>query len=173
MPKTIESGVMARPSTKLRPKAALAAGAVALLFGVLQLLPAPPRANPPTSPARRIESALDVPPRVSALIHRACGNCHSNETRWPWYSHIAPFSWLIGTDVARARSAMNFSDWSSQSVGASGAGAAKLATACAVLSFDIMPPPRYRLLHPEARLSAAEKQAFCAWTKAQVSTTPR
>jgi hypothetical protein len=151
----------------------LAAGAGALLFGVLQLLPAPPRTNPPVSPGRRIESVLDVPPQVSGLIHRVCGNCHSNETRWPWYSHVAPFSWLVGSDVARARSAMNFSDWPSLAEGIPGAGAAKLAAACAVLSFDIMPPPRYRFLHPEARPSAAEKQAFCAWTKALVPTTPR
>lgn len=172
MPKTVESPVLAHPRTRRRPIAALAAGACAVLFGALQLVPAPPRTNPPVSPSRRIESVLDVPPRISGFIHRVCGNCHSDETRWPWYSHVAPFSWLVASDVAKARSAMNFSEWPIQPDGPFRPGAAKLAAACAVLSFEVMPPPRYRFLHPEARPSAAERQSFCAWTRTLLSTTP-
>ena len=156
-------------STKRRwPKVVLAAvmGAVAVAFGILQMLAAPPRTNPPIVRAHTIEANLSVPAPVSQIIHQVCANCHSYETRWPWYSHIAPFSWMLGADVNNARAAMNFSEWSTQLDGIAGAEAAKLAVACAVLTADIMPPQRYQLMHPEARLSAAQKQAFCDWTTA-------
>jgi hypothetical protein len=141
-------------------------GAVAVPFGVLQLLSSPPRTNPPIIPAHTIGANLSVPAPVSHIIHQVCANCHSNETRWPWYSHVAPFSWMLTNDVNNARAAMNFSEWSTQLDGIGGAGVAKLAVACAVLTADIMPPQRYQLMHPEARLSAAQKQAFCNWTTA-------
>ena len=82
--------------------------ALVVVFGLLQFTN-PPRTNP------QVVSDLMVtnppPPQVAALLHTACYDCHSSETRWPWYSHIAPMSWQIAKDVNDGRDNLNFSDW--------------------------------------------------------------
>ncbi|MEO8906115.1 MAG: heme-binding domain-containing protein [Polyangiaceae bacterium] len=88
-------------------------------------------------------------PEVRALAVRACFDCHSNQTTWPWYSHVAPASWLVQSDVIEGRSKLNFSDWNRPQKGAHKA-------AKEVTSGD-MPPAAYVPLHPAARLSAAER----------------
>ena len=77
---------------------------VALALGV-QFVPVD-RSNPPAG--RR----LNVDPELQAVFRRSCFDCHSNETRWPWYAHVAPISWLIARDVHKARRRLNFSHWS-------------------------------------------------------------
>jgi hypothetical protein len=148
-------------------RAALGTAFSIAVIGGLQLLPSPQRTNPPVSFSRTIEANLEIPQDVSGTMHRACSNCHSNQTRWPWYSGIAPFSWLIGADVNKARHSMNFSEWRSpQEPSAWTRG--NLAASCAVLEAGIMPPRNYMLLHPEARLSEPEKRAFCGWTQREI-----
>ncbi len=66
------------------------------------------RINPP------IRSALSAPPEIKAILKRSCYDCHSHETVWPWYSAIAPVSWLVVRDVNEGREKLNFSDWSRQ-----------------------------------------------------------
>ena len=63
------------------------------------------RSNPP------VETATAPPPSVEEVLRRACFDCHSHETRWPWYSRVAPASWLVARDVHEARQELNFSDW--------------------------------------------------------------
>ena len=87
-------------------------------------------------------------PAVRDLAVRACFDCHSNESVWPWYSNIAPVSWLVQSDVDRARTILNFSTWDVPQVGASEAAEIVLA--------GEMPPAKYRLLHRSANLTAAE-----------------
>ena len=65
------------------------------------------RTNPP------LKEDLAAPPHIKTLLRRACYDCHSNETRWPWYTYIAPVSWLILHDVERGRQELNFSEWGS------------------------------------------------------------
>jgi len=149
-----------------RALALAAATAAALAFGLLQLAPAPARTNPLVHPGSSIRDNQPVPPHVAALLNRACANCHSNETRWPWYSAVAPASWLVRDDVHRARTAMNFSEWRRPNEPWPSMAVARLAAVCAAAQQDIMPPRSYRLLHPEARLSAEEKRALCDWTNA-------
>ncbi len=84
------------------------------------------------------------------LARRACFDCHSNETRWPWYSHVAPASWLLQRHVDEGRETLNLSEWTRPQDEAEDA-------AEEVLEGE-MPPWDYRLLHPEARMSAAEKR---------------
>ena len=153
-------------TAKLRPKLALSAAVAALGFGVLQLAPAPARSNPPVHPGSSIQDNQTVPPRVQALLCRACANCHSNATEWPWYSAVAPASWLVRDDVQRARKAMNFSEWRRPADPWPSMAVARLAAVCAAVQEDVMPPRSYRLLHPEARLSAEEKRTLCDWTNA-------
>lgn len=87
-------------------------------------------------------------PAVRELAVRACFDCHSNETVWPWYSNIAPVSWVLQTHVTEARTRLNFSTWDVPQAGAS--------EAAEIVLEGEMPPAYYRLMHRAANLSAAE-----------------
>jgi hypothetical protein len=88
-------------------------------------------------------------PKTREIAKRACFDCHSNETVWPWYSDIAPVSWLIQYDVDEGRRELNFSNFRNLR---------KLSEAAEKVQKGEMPEPKYLILHPEARLSAAEKK---------------
>lgn len=91
-------------------------------------------------------------PQTFRLAERACFDCHSNETVWPWYSYLFPMATLIQRDVDRGRAVLNFSEWD-----ASRFSKAKTETTVEVVSKNQMPLPYYILLHPEAELTNAEK----------------
>ena len=93
-------------------------------------------------------------------LAQACGNCHSNQTNWPWYSDVAPVSWWIQMHVRKGREELNFSKWTSYSVRQR---RAELDLICGVISTGRMPPWSYTILHPEARLTAKDKKAVCVW----------
>jgi len=84
------------------------------------------------------------------LAKRACFDCHSNETIWPWYSNIAPVSWLVYRDVVQGRQSLNFSDWQNSHLREPG-------EIASIISEGEMPPFQYLPTHPTARLSSAEK----------------
>ena len=86
---------------------------------------------------------------MRTLAVRACYDCHSNEARWPWYSHVAPISWLVQSDVTEGRQALNFSDWNRPQKEASEAAEATAS--------QEMPPAMYLPFHAESRLSPAER----------------
>ena len=151
---------------RLRRAVIAVCSASAFAFAAIQLLPAPPRTNPPIDRNRTIEARLKVTPQVEAVLQHACINCHSHQTAWPWYSRVAPVSWMIGCDVNAARTAMNLSHWSPNP----GEQIAYLTAACVNVRGGRMPPPNYQLMHPEARVSPAEAKTFCDWTKSQISS---
>ena len=105
-----------------------------------------------------------IDPETVAMVRRACQNCHSEEAEWPWYSHIAPVSWLVAHDVQEARSHMNLSHWQDYSTN----DRLRLLSAMgsAVRNRE-MPVERYVLLHPEARLTDAERQKIYQWTRSE------
>jgi hypothetical protein len=106
----------------------------------------------------------DIPPSVTGVFARACGNCHSEKTDWPWYSHVAPVSWLVEGDVKRAREHLNLSRWDSLEA----ADRRMLLTAIAtVIENREMPPHKYLVLHPEARLSSEDSIRVIEWTRAE------
>lgn len=90
-------------------------------------------------------------PRTQELFNRACADCHSNETKYPWYSNIAPISWLIAHDIEEGREKMNVSMIGVQKKN-------KLKDAADEVKEGEMPIPPYLIAHPEARLSDAEKK---------------
>ncbi len=94
------------------------------------------------------------------IAMRACYDCHSNETVWPWYSNIAPVSWLVQRDVNSGRRNLNFSDW---------AHSREKNEIVEVISGGYMPPSQYLLMHPEAKLTDAEKQAFIDGIRATIA----
>ena len=150
----------------LRGGAGLLACLACLLIVILFTARTP--ANPRIDPSATVEARLDVPHNVAATLRRACFDCHSNNTRWPWYSQIPPGLWMVSHDVNRAREVMNFSAWPEPLATTSKAPGLLLA-ACAVLRAELMPPQRYLVLHPEARLSQAEIDAVCDWSRTQAS----
>ncbi|MCX5743768.1 MAG: heme-binding domain-containing protein [Proteobacteria bacterium] len=134
-----------RPRLK---KLAIGLGVLAGLLVVIQLVPyGRAHTNPPIVSEPRWNA-----PATRALAVRACFDCHSNESTWPWYSHVAPASWLVQNHVDEARPILNFSDWSRTYEEAD--------DAAEQVKNGEMPPKSYTLLHPEARLSATEKQTL-------------
>lgn len=124
-----------------------------LLF-VLQLVPYGRRhSNPPAGAVAAWDS-----PRTLELAKRACFDCHSNETRWPWYSHIAPLSWRIQNHVDEGREHLNLTAFDAGSKDMRHAAG----EAGEVLAEGEMPPLDYLLAHPEARLSASERRELVA-----------
>lgn len=127
----------------------LALVAAVVLFGLIQLIP---YGKNHTNPPVLAEPPWDSP-QTRALAKRACFDCHSNETVWPWYTNIAPVSWLAWRDTSEGRRHLNFSEW----------GTARQKSVNEVVKSiekGEMPPFIYVIQHPEARLSQAEKQAL-------------
>ncbi|MBV8843376.1 MAG: heme-binding domain-containing protein [Bryobacterales bacterium] len=117
------------------------------------------------NPARPLLSTSSINPEAKAVILRACRNCHSEKTEWPWYSFVAPVSWLLESDVSRARGHMNFSHWEEYTTDQR---FALLNQILAVVSARAMPPARYRLLHPEASLSDTDADRIIRWARAEM-----
>jgi Haem-binding domain len=120
------------------------------------------RTNPAVDPAKAIFAAGIVPDDVSAILRRSCQDCHSDQTHWPWYSHVAPVSWLVASDVHGAREQLNLSEWSSYSNSRKDD---KLEEICKQLQEGEMPDGKYTLIHASARMSQAERALVCKWTE--------
>jgi hypothetical protein len=103
-----------------------------------------------------------VPDPVLSTLRRACFDCHSEATRWPWYAALPLASRLIESDVTEARGQLNLSRWSDYNQFDR---ADMLDKMCELASRRKMPPWQYRLMHPGAGLSATEVSALCAWTQ--------
>lgn len=132
----------------------LVLGAAALLL-LIQLVPVD-RSNP--------EVELEVPagPAAREVLERACYDCHSNETVWPWYAWVAPVSWLVAHDVHEAREYLNFSTWNAYD---DEERAELLHEAWEEVEEGEMPLWFYVPLHPEAELDDADKEVLRAWSE--------
>jgi cytochrome c551/c552 len=127
---------------------------IVILIGI-QFIPAD-KSNPPE------HGAAAAPGEVQALLRRACFDCHSNETVWPWYSQIAPGSLLIARDVKNGRKEVNFSTWEKYDEKRK---ARKLKEIAKQVEKGGMPLFYYLPLHPEAKLSPAERELIINWAK--------
>jgi mono/diheme cytochrome c family protein len=120
------------------------------LFLLIQLVPyGRAHDNPPVTQAVKWDD-----PRTEQLFDDACAACHSNLTKWPWDSYVAPSSWLVEKDVDEGRGILNISEWDRSQPGAS--------EAPEVVTNGEMPPLQYKVMHPSARLSDTEKQDLAA-----------
>jgi heme-binding protein len=124
----------------------------------------PARTNPRSHPNASFEAVVQPPPGVTSGLKRACYDCHSNETVWPWYSEIAPVSWLIARDVDRGRAHLNFSDWTHR---VSATEPPELADLCEEVKAGSMPLRSYSLLHPAAVLTNQEIAGLCSLSTGQ------
>ncbi len=132
-------------------------GAVVAVLVIIQIINIGVSDNPP------VEQDLAAPPEVSQLLHRACYDCHSNETVWPWYSRVAPSKWLVGHDVAEGRGELNFSTWNRYEPRRM---ARKVKEIADQVERGEMPPRLYTPMHPAARLTVEERQQIVAWARA-------
>ena len=127
--------------------------AVALV--AVQLVPVA-RVNPPE------RGQPPAPPEVQGLLQRACYDCHSNETRWPWYASVAPVSFLIARDIKEGRRELNFSLWDGYDERRK---TRKLKEITEQVEQAKMPQWYYVLFHPQAKLSASERATILKWAK--------
>jgi len=102
-----------------------------------------------------------VPAPVRSMLRRACFDCHSDETRWPWYAALPIASHLIERDVAEGRGQLNLSRWTQYNPFDR---ADMLDKICRRISIGAMPPWQYRLMHSDARLSETDIIALCDWS---------
>ena len=143
----------------------VALGAIGLAV-VIQVF-RPSRTNPPIDVQQA--AALNVDADVQPAIDRSCNDCHSGRTVWPWYSEVAPISWLVASDVNGGRRHMNVSEWGMYP------GYKRedlLNQICEAVTKRDMPPWTYLLVHQDAQLNDSDREAICRWTKAAVAVQP-
>jgi hypothetical protein len=146
-------------------KQVLKFSSVALLAGLVALqFIRPAKTNPASEPALALQVHATVPAEVNAIFERACRDCHSNQTDWPWYSHIAPASWLVADDVRIGRQQLNLSEWGKYNARQA---ENKLDEICGVVQAGSMPPKTYLVTHPQAKLRETEIKAICTWTETE------
>jgi hypothetical protein len=133
------------------------------LLGLLLVAQAVPygRAHgaPPARRPVRFDSAA-----TRSLVADACADCHSYDTKWRWYSNIAPASWLVQHDVDDGRSVLNFSTWDRPQPNVD-------EVVEQVLSGS-MPPVQYKLIHPAARLSKAQRRRLADGVRRTYAADP-
>jgi hypothetical protein len=132
---------------------------LSLLGIAIQFIPVD-RTNPP------VQEDIATPPQVKAILKRACYDCHSHETNWPWYSHVAPVSWLLAWDVHEGREELNFSTWNQYS---SKKRNKYIKESWEEIEEGEMPPWFYLPLHPEASLSDQDRTVLREWSKSVVT----
>ncbi len=98
---------------------------------------------------------------VRPLLHKACYDCHSNETVWPWYANVAPVSWLLASDVGEGRQDLNFSEWENYPREKQ---LNKLKAIAEEMQSGDMPPWYYALMHANARLTSGERDQIRSWS---------
>lgn len=139
-----------------------AAVAVVVIFLLIQF-DQPMRTNPVSDPALAMQTELRVPPDVAATLQRACDDCHSNQTRWPWYSYVAPTSWFVADHVNSGRYFINFSNWvrpGKEPIDSED----RLKAMCEEVKSGGMPLSSYLLIHWNAKLSVGDVSLICNWT---------
>jgi hypothetical protein len=132
------------------------------VFVIVQFI-RPAKTNPVADPSLALESHVQVDPKIAAILDRSCVDCHSNKTRWPWYSHVAPVSWFVIDHVNTGRSEMNFSQWGQYSRKDQDG---KLRQICREVTNGAMPLSSYTPMHAGSELSEADVQTLCDWTDA-------
>lgn len=129
---------------------------IGVVFLASQLVPID-RENPP------VETEIPAPPEVRQVLERACYDCHSNESKWPWYGYVAPASWLVAYDIEEAREHMNFSTWNRYDREEQ---LDLVEEVWEEVEEGEMPPFFYTPLHSHANLDANDRAVLRAWAEA-------
>jgi len=140
-----------------------AAVALAAVVALMQFI-RPALTNPPVDQTRTIQARMQVSGEVSAILDRSCNDCHSYQTRWPWYSHVAPISWFVVGHVNDGRDDLNFSEWAKYSQSEQQHFLKKM---CGEVTAGEMPLNSYLWLHRDAKLSSEDVKTLCDWASAE------
>jgi hypothetical protein len=137
-----------------------------LLFSVVALLVAiqfvsPGAGNPPS------KGEVSAPPEIQDTLRRSCYDCHSNQTQWPWYGQVAPFSWAVARDIELGRRQLNFSEWGDYYPVTR---KRKLQWMGRALQREDMPPLSYRMIHPASRLSPQDRAQLQRWIDTELGS---
>lgn len=122
--------------------------------------------NPPVVEAETLNASTVVPADVQYVLARSCTDCHTNQTRYPWYSKITPFNWFLADHISEGRDEMNFSVWNTYKADKK---VRKLEELCDQVEHGAMPLPSYLWIHRDAVLSESEKLLLCNWAKTEGS----
>jgi hypothetical protein len=136
--------------------------ALVAVLVIAQLVPFPPAENPPQG------QEVPAPAEVRTILRASCYDCHSNETVWPWYSHVIPTKWLVRGHVQEGRDHLNFSTWEQYS---SESAARKLGGVADMVEEGKMPLSSYLRMHPEAVLSPEDASRIIDWARSMGGTT--
>lgn len=129
----------------------------------------PDKTNPPVVEAETLEANAQVPENVSAILKRSCNDCHSNQTVYPWYSNVAPFSWLLANHIKDGRRHLNFSVWGTYDAKRK---RNKLDETCEQVTSGEMPHNQYLWIHRDANLSEEDKKILCDWAEMEKAKIP-
>ena len=132
-------------------------------FIVIQFI-RPDQTNPPVVAAESIQSSIAIPENVSSILARSCADCHTNTTKYPWYSQIAPASWFLANHVRDGRKELNLSVWNTYTDKKK---SHKLEELCEQVEQGAMPLPSYLWIHHDAALKEGEARILCDWANAE------
>ncbi len=138
--------------------------AVILFFGLSQFIKID-KTNPPVIAENDILNISNSSDKIKGLMKSACYDCHSNETKYPWYMDIAPISWWTKKHVNDGRSSLNYSEWNSYSEKTR---RHKLEESALKVRKKWMPIRSYLLAHSEARISDTDRELLAKWFEAQI-----
>ena len=124
----------------------------------------PDQTNPPVVAAESIQSSIAIPENVSSILARSCADCHTNTTKYPWYSQIAPASWFLANHVRDGRKELNLSVWNTYTDKKK---SHKLEELCEQVEQGAMPLPSYLWIHRDAALKEGEARILCDWANAE------
>ena len=138
------------------PAKSIAIWTLGVLLGIQVIRPS--HANPPTDTSKTFTAIHAPNDPGAAILTRACRDCHSNDTRWPWYSQVAPMSWLVWRDVHEGREHLNFSEWGTYDQERR---AHEAKAICNATVDGEMPLWFYLPMHPDARLTSEDTEQLC------------
>ncbi len=142
------------------------AGIIILVaFLLLQFMPRPAKNVSPEISEAHISKMVEIPPAVNKILDEACMDCHSNNTKYPWYSRIQPVAWWMGDHVIEGKKELNFSEFGNYTAKKQ---QKKWEETAEMVRDKEMPLKSYTYTHPGARLSAQERQTLIAWAEAQI-----
>lgn len=135
--------------------------AVAVAFVAIQFFQID-KTNPPIVYAETLESVVSVSPDVTIILGKACNDCHTNKTIYPWYAYVQPAGWLLQSHIDEGKRNLNFSKFATYDANRR---EKKLEEICEQIETGEMPLPSYTWIHRDAILTDSEKKALCDWTK--------
>jgi hypothetical protein len=131
----------------------------AFVFLGIQLFSIPITLKTSATSGARMSQVIN--PQVGAILDRSCQDCHSSHTTWPWYSRVAPVSWMVSKHVREGREMLDFSGWTNQPPSAD-----ERMLICDAVSDGEMPLPQYTMIHRKAKLSKQDVALICGWAAA-------